>query len=125
MTKSELKTGMIVITREGVKCMVYTNIQTACTTRKPNYGDAVIVALDGSHYWNVLSDYNENMETKNRDLGKYDIMEVIQVDHPFCFTDHKYEVTGQKTLWKRPEKKKYTYGQLREILGEEFEVVGW
>lgn len=27
-------------------------------------------------------------------------------------------------LWERKEKKKYTYAQLREILGEEFEVVG-
>ena len=80
--------------------------------------------MDGSHYWNVLDDYNESMETKNRDLKGYDIMEVIQVDHPFCFTDHSYKVDEQRTLWKRSEKKKYTYAQLREILGEEFEVVG-
>lgn len=122
MIKSELRTGMIVITREGVRCMVYKGIHTTSTNNN-KYHD-VIVAMDGSHYWNVLNDYTENMETKTRSLQRYDIVEVIEVNHPYSFTDHNYEVDRQKTIWKRPEKKKYTYAQLREILGEEFEVVG-
>ena len=30
----------------------------------------------------------------------------------------------QHLIWERKEKKRYTYAQLKEILGEEFEVVG-
>lgn len=122
MTKSELKTGMIVVTREGLKCMVYKNVQTTWTSH--NRECDVIVAMDGSNQWNVLNDYNENMETRTRCLNRWDIVKVIQVSHPYAFINHDYEEDEQKILWKRPEKKQYTYAQLREILGEEFEVVG-
>lgn len=118
MTKSELKTGMIVVLANGNEYMVYRDIQTTA------YSDCkdAIVAMDGSNSWNKLDCYNENMTYHNRDWNDLDIVKVIQVDHPYAFIRHEYCKDKRKVLW--PRKKQYTYAQLKEILGEEFEVIG-
>ncbi len=119
MTKSELKTGMIVVLANGKEYMVYKDIKTSYAKS----GD-VIVAMDGSANWSNLENYNENMEMENRSMKQFDIVKVIQAYHPYNFIRHEYEKCSRQVLWERKEKKKYTYAQLMEILGEEFEVVG-
>ena len=115
MTKRELKTGMIVVIADGKECMVYKGFHTSCEDT-----DAALVATDGSNYWINLSNYNEDLTAKEyKDL---DIVKVIEVSHPYAFIRPDYDSKRRKVLWSR--KKQYTYAQLREILGEEFEVVG-
>ena len=123
MTKSELKTGMIVVLADGKECMVFKD-----TCEEKNLFQNCIVATDGTAYWLTLNDYNENL-TFNTEYGsgscnKYDIVEVMKVFHPYSYIRPSHEKEKRTTIWKRKEKKKYTYAQLREILGEEFEVVG-
>lgn len=116
MTKSELKTGMIVILANGMECMVYEDVQTSLYK-----GDA-LVAINGSNNWMRLDSYNENLTVKTRVYKDLDIVKVIQVQHPYAFIRPDYCLEYRKILWSK--KKQYTYAQLREILGEEFEVIG-
>ena len=119
MTKSELKTGMIVVIANGKEYMVY---KDSAYSWSRNIDPNVLVALDGSDSWNRLSSYDENMKFINRNYEYLDIVKVIQVTHPYTFIRREYNRNEDKVLWSR--KKQYTYAQLREILGEEFEVVG-
>lgn len=116
MTKSELKTGMIVVLANGTEYMVYKGIQVS-------FGnvDSALVATDGRDCWLDLDNYNENLTAK-REYKDLDIVKVIEVSHPYAFIRPNYDSKRRKVLWSR--KKQYTYAQLREILGEEFEVVG-
>ena len=117
MTLSELKTGMIVVLADGRECMAYKGFHTS-------FGnvDAALVATDGSNCWFDLSNYNEDLTARKREYKDLDIVKVIEVPHPYAFIRMDYDTKRRKVLWSR--KKQYTYAQLREILGEEFEVVG-
>lgn len=120
MTKSELKTGMIVVLRSGKECIVFRDAATNYNTQN------CLVATDGSDYWHQLSSYGEDLMFK-KDMeceSKFDIMEVMTACHPYAYIRPDYQKSSRVTIWSRKEKKKYTYAQLREILGEEFEVVG-
>lgn len=117
MTKSELKTGMMVTLRNGEKYLVFKNIQTGYAL-----GD-VIVSLDGQN-WDDLNSYKEDLTYEDDFENHWDIMKVSQLFHPKTFLDLNYGSGSDETLWQRNEKKRYTYAQLKEILGTEFEVIG-
>lgn len=118
MTKSELKTGMIVVLANGKEYMVYKNAVYGNSNKERD----VIVATDGSNHWNFLCGYNEDMTHQNREWNDFDIIQVIRPFHPYAFIRHVYEKEKREIIWSK--KKRYTYAQLKEILGEEFEVVG-
>lgn len=117
MTKSELKTGMIVTVESGDKYVVLRDIEVSIGYHN------VLVHINKRNDWCDLENFNEDMT--NKILSCFNIIEVANVQHPCdilklcrgCNVD-------TKLIWKRKEKKQYTYAQLREILGEEFEVVG-
>ena len=115
MTKSELKTGMIVILRDGKEYMVFKGVE-----HNLEKNSDVLVATDGSNSWFKLSSYNENMTQQT--YPEYDIVKVMRTHHPYSLITPDYEKEKRQVIW--PRKKRYTYAQLREILGEEFEVVG-
>ena len=118
MTKSELKTGMIVNLRNGDECMVFLH-STSQTIGERD----VLVGINRDFTWYKLEYFKEDLT--HMDDKKYDIMKVFLAEHPYCFCEpNKPNYTTRKLVWERKEKKKYTYAQLREILGEEFEVVG-
>lgn len=110
MTKSELKPGYIVKTREEHFYMVM-----------PLSEHDAIIGTEGYNGWDDLENWNQDL--KHKRYKNLDIVEVYgyskRQSSAFIFRE-----ADRKLLWKQPEKKKYTYAQLREILGEEFEVVG-
>ena len=123
MTKSELKTGMIVVLANGKEYMVFKNAHMSVRATKD-----CLVATDRTASWFTLNSYNEDLtfkcEYRDHDGEKYNIVEVVEVFHPYSFIDPNMYKDKRTTIWRRKEKKKYTYAQLREILGEEFEVIG-
>jgi hypothetical protein len=110
MTKSKLKTGYVVKYRDGTYRMVM----------KLTGGDAV-VGMEGSLGWNYLESWNQDLT--HQTIKSLDIVEVYGYSSSAA-SAFRFIKKERKLLWKRPEKKQYTYAQLREILGEEFEVIG-
>lgn len=87
MKKSDLKTGMIVVHRDGKEFMVYKDVDTFWAT-----GD-ILVAIDGSNDWIGLENYREDLITHNID---WDIVKVIKISHPFGVLQENYpEVTRE------------------------------
>ena len=106
MTKSDLKTGHIVTYRNGNKRKVLLN---SCL------GGDILVAQDG---WMPLNRFNEDLT--NKDNHNFDI---VKVEEPLLTCHLVQEDPSTKTIWERKEKKQYTYAQLKEIIGEDFEIV--
>ena len=110
MTKSELKPGYVVRYRDGNFRMVM-----------PLSDRLIIVEMeDRSPLYCNLTDFNENLIHNH--ITDLDIVEVYGFSNSLS-SIWRFEKQDRPLLWKRYEKKKYTYAQLREILGEEFEVV--
>lgn len=110
MTKSELKPGYIVRLRNGNIFMVM-----------PLDKYDAIIGTEGYNGWDYLKNWCQDlMHGKYRNL---DIMEVYGYSK-LNSSALIFKKEDRELLWKRSEKKQYTYAQLREILGEEFEVVG-
>ena len=109
MTKSELKPGYVVRYRNGDIRMIMPR------------GVTYIFLEIGGETWGDINTYTEDL--LNDYDHQFDIMEVYGFSaysqSVWCFNEKH-----RKLLWKRHEKRRYTYAQLREILGEEFEVVG-
>lgn len=113
MTKSELKTGHIVTTRNGNEYTVLKGVDTEYTYDESNF-------LVRSNGFLRLSRYNEDLTHK--DDHEWDVIKVERMKGICDILADPIHQEKRITLW--PTKKQYTYAQLREILGEEFEVVG-
>ena len=111
MTKSKLKPGYVIRNRNGYFRMVM-----------PLNDQYILVEMDSEDpFWITLNNFNEDLTCKG--FPNCDVMEV------YGYSNHRESVwtfnkNDRELLWKRNKKKTYTYAQLREILGEEFEVVG-
>ena len=57
------------------------------------------------------------------DITDYNVMKIYGTAG-YAHQVFSFSTANRKLLWERKEKKQYTYDQLRQILGEEFEVVG-
>ena len=115
MTKSELKTGMIVTLANGKEYMVYKDVGYVGAETKD-----VCIEISSSPSWLKLDNYNEDMTMPS--YSALDIIQVIKSPHPYALLIPNFEKERREIIWTK--KKRYTYAQLRDILGEEFEIVG-
>ena len=111
MTKSELKPGYVVRYRDGNLRMVM-----------PLENELILVEMVFEDpCYSTLTYHNEDLTCRH--CPSCDIMEVYGFSNSRWYV-WTFEENDRELLWQRNKKKKYTYAQLREILGEEFEVVG-
>lgn len=113
MTKSELKPGYVVKYRDGTLRMVM----------PLDHGNILVEMESKDPYWSGLEVFNEDLTCNIVNMRNCDIVEVYDYSKS-RESIWNFDKDDRELLWKRKEKKKYTYAQLREILGEEFEVVG-
>ena len=117
MTINELKHGYLVEQKNGCLCMVMQTEKELVLACTPHNGMSTNYVCNT---WLSLINYNSDMV---HDDDQFTITKVYgNVKYGNMVFD--FSVKYRELLWSRPEKKKYTYAQLREILGEEFEVVG-
>ena len=116
MTKADLRTGMIITCRNGTKYVIM----------KDFYGSdsgMISVGKDGWSNWNDIDNYANDLTYKN---DNWDIVKVEKFKYRSAIAEFmanpKANIALEK-IWERSEKKKYTYSQLKETLGEEFEIV--
>ena len=112
MTISELKPGYLVQLNNGEFYMVMPADDGLYLVREKVNGTSQWLRLDNSRL-DISNGLKEFTIIKIYGYNKYSHL-------VFDFSPYRRDL-----LWERkPKKKKYTYAQLKEILGEEFEVVG-
>ena len=111
-TKSDLKTGMGVVLRDGSKGHVLLGTEA---------GDVVRILDNGT--WGDLAKYKDDLTSKSREA--IDIVEVYRSKWSFMYlTD---QVFGQECIFKReepkPEPTKMTMKEINEHFGKAIEIV--
>ena len=121
MKKSDLKTGYLVVTRDGHEYVVYLNVLTDYQhDKKPE--DIIVCNQGDSRRWEGLDVYNEDLTYKGKE-NRNDIMEIHLLYHPFALQDMSYCKQMRKLLWKREETKELTVKQIEEILGYSIKII--
>lgn len=127
MKKSDLKTGMIVETRNGQEYVVFIDI---CKPQYilENYSKECSSVLVNSknRMWLNFDNYNEDMCFDENDES-FDIMKVYIPNHPYAFMDIPHEDTLRKLIWNRehiePEKE-MTIKELENYFGCKIKIIG-
>ena len=123
-TKSDLKTGMGVVLRDGTKGHVL--LDTVA-------GDVIRFINEGSNQWGSVDEYDENMI--DCDMGAMDIVEVYSSKYAYCYLTDR--VFNQDCVFKReepkpepksepksePEPTKMTMKEINEHFGKPIEIV--
>ena len=114
MTKSELRTGMIVTHRNGNRRIVYDNV---CVQSKHD-GDSILMDNIGS--WNNLHNYNEDLTHR-----QYSYMDIVKIEIISMVADmHKPFDAPTLIIWERPEpRKKITISEIEKLLGYKVEII--
>ena len=115
MTKSELRTGMIVTLRNGDRYMVFRGIQT-------NYTNEDVLVCPDETGWTRLESYNEDMTQKENRNDLFDIMEVWEADYPLYFMSSNKE-DHYFLIWEREEPKEMTMAEIEAALGYKIKIV--
>ena len=119
-TKSDLKTGMGVVLRDGTKGHVL--LDTVA-------GDVIRIINEGSNQWGSVDEYDENMI--DCDMSAMDIVEVYSSKYAYCYLTDR--VFNQECVFKReepksepkpePEPTKMTMKEINEHFGKAIEIV--
>ena len=119
-TKSDLKTGMGVVLRDGSKGHVL--LDTVA-------GDVIRFINEGSNQWASVDDYDENMG--DCDISAMDIVEVYSSKYAYCYLTDR--VFNQDCVFKReepksepkpePEPTKMTMKEINEHFGKAIEII--
>ena len=119
-TKSDLKTGMGVVLRNGRKGHVL--LDTVA-------GDVIRFINEGSNRWASVDEYDENMI--DCDMSVMDIVEVYSSKYAYCYLTNR--VFNQDCVFKReepesepkpePEPTKMTVKEINEHFGKAIEIV--
>ena len=119
-TKSDLKTGMGVVLRDGSKGHVLLGTEA---------GDVIRFINGGSNQWASVDEYDENMI--DCDMRVMDIVEVYSSKYTYCYLTDR--VFNQDCVFKReepksepkpePEPTKMTMKEINEHFGKPIEIV--
>ena len=119
-TKSDLKTGMGVVLRDGTKGHVLLGTEA---------GDVIRFINGGSNQWTSVDEYDENMI--DCDMNVMDIVEVYSSKYAYCYLTDR--VFNQDCVFKReepkpepkpePEPTKMTMKEINEHFGKPIEII--
>ena len=109
-TKSDLKTGMGVVLRDGTKGHVL--LDTVA-------GDVIRFINEGSNQWGSVDEYDENMIDCN--MNAMDIVEVYSSKYAYCYLTDR--VFNQDCVFKREKPTKITMKKINEHFGKAIEIV--
>ena len=114
MTKSDLRTGMTVVLRCGIKMNVYKNVHS-------DYWNDSDLLTDG-RTWLSLIDYTQEMKCLCND--DYDIVRVELIINTvdICRNPNDF-VSSTELVWKREDPKRMTLAEIEAALGYEIEII--
>ena len=120
MTKSELKNGMIVTTREGKEYLFLKDFVLNDTYIMSSCDEGILV--NGQiPSWNMMKNYNDDLT--NIQYNELDIVKVEIVNHPHDLMNIMDEKWYRTLVWERKELRKMTVAEIEAILGYKIEIV--
>ena len=124
MTKADLKTGMIVTTKDGDKYMVFLNA-VANSTKETD----ILVNLRFKGCWNRLCYYNEDLTYGNNlacndrtDFEWHRKHDIVKVSLPDSYARFIHDIE-EKVIWQREEVKEVTMAEVEEKFGCKVKIV--
>lgn len=128
MTKSDLRTGMIVKLREGTEFVVFKNaVVNLCEIIFEPQEDIIVNSNIGQ--WHYLSSYNSNLtfvanSYDDCDCARFDIMEIYMSKDPLSLMNLSIRRNEWKLLWKREDSvKEITMKDIEEKFGCKVKIV--
>lgn len=118
MKLSELKTGMIVTTREGIEYVVYRDFACSMIDVSKHDKNTDGVFVHGSEGWIPFSDYNEELIATG-DFSSFDIIKIEMPSHPYGFADLDFERDCRTLLWAREDVQKLSTNEVAAMFGLE------
>ena len=109
MTKSDLKTGMLVTLRNGKKMCVYLNVEISITKNAD--------VITNGDTWLGLNFFDDNLNCR---MGSD--MDIVEIEVPLIYTDLRHH-NGTKSIWQRQKPKKMTVAEVEKILGYKVEII--
>ena len=113
MKKSDLKTGMKVVLRNGEEYLLLLNTEEVLGTY-----NILIPLCENNSGWLSFDSYNEDLTCEDG-YNEYDIMKVFT---PYCIWTLLYDSFWDK-VWERKDKKKMTIEDIEKELGYEITIV--
>ena len=110
MKKSDLKTGMVVESRNGDKYLVMLN---------PDCEGKDLICFSGSYM--SLKDYTDTLEYPNSDYG---IVKVFTIGKSISYILSAKALLEFKLIWEREERKEMTLKEIEKELGYKIKIVG-
>ena len=104
MKKSDLKTGMKVVTRDGSVYIVLMNAKTDYTDQYKTYNNMegiLVNPKEKSYSWTSLNSYDDDLNKVVEDQEIWDIVEISVPGHPY---DVFYPNSGYRVIWTREDK---------------------
>ena len=123
MTKADLKTGMVLICRNGERYRVFRDVCTSYTNRCDE-GLDVVVSESCPDSWDYLEAYDDELRydyNHYEDNSGKDVVAIEMVGHPYTLIHTNWHAEDNVKIY--PKKPKYTYDELKKILGHDFELV--
>lgn len=131
MNIADLKTGMIVEVRSGARYLVLRDF--VC---QYSHIDDCIVNINHPYSWFLIKDYSNNLTYNYSRDGKYDIVKVFRVKHPYNIVAHEgfmsqYDIKNPsksddnelQLVWERLTAKKMSKADIEAALGYKIEIV--
>ena len=120
MTKSELKTGMVVTYRDGREAMVF---KDCADNNFPNiFKKEASMLISEEATWLDLRFINEDLLYTSGCVNDLDIIMVECVRRPSLLWQH-YDPKNYTVIWERNPPKKMTVAEIEAILGYRVEIV--
>lgn len=122
MTKSDLKTGMIVTLRDGEEYVFIKDFVVG-----NNY--CIGFSKDGAFIntqkksWVSLDAYKDNLITNEIYNKHFDIMKIEMANHVYSIVDTSYDKDSRRLIYEREEPKQMTVAEIEAILGYKVEIV--
>lgn len=93
MTKSDLRTGMVVVNELGEYLMVFKDVYTK------RVGGDCLVQMETDE-WDELDNYDENLMSTSPCCPEFNIVKVLAFKHPSSFFV-KFDLNNMDVIWKR------------------------
>ena len=120
MTKSELKTGMVVTYRDGRKAMVFKDC--ADNNFPTIFREEASMLISEEATWLDLHYINEDLLYTDVYTDDLDIIMVEAAKHPFVLW-LPYDQKNYTVIWERNPPKKMTVAEIEAILGYRVEII--